>query len=73
VFVSSHAVISGYCVIGAGSFIGVNSTFNDHVKVAPDNIIGSGALVTRDTEPGRVYVGSPAKAVPGRSSFDVRL
>jgi sugar O-acyltransferase (sialic acid O-acetyltransferase NeuD family) len=73
VFVASHAVISGYCEIGAGSFVGVNSTFNDHVRVAPDNVIGAGALVTRDTEPGRVYVGSPAHAVPGRSSLDVRL
>lgn len=73
VFISSHAVISGYCDIGEGSFIGVNSTFNDHVKVAADNVIGSGALVTRDTEPGRVYVGSPARAVPNRSSFDVAL
>jgi sugar O-acyltransferase (sialic acid O-acetyltransferase NeuD family) len=73
VFVASHAVISGYCDIGESSFIGVNTTFNDHVKVAADNVIGSGALVHRDTEPGKVYVGSPAKAVPGRSSFDVRL
>lgn len=73
VFVASHAVISGYCEIGAGSFVGVNSTFNDHVRVAADNVIGAGALVTRDTEPGRVYVGSPAHAVPGRSSLDVRL
>jgi sugar O-acyltransferase (sialic acid O-acetyltransferase NeuD family) len=73
VFIASHAVISGYCEIGQGSFIGVNSTFNDHVKVAPDNVIGAGALVTRDTEPGRIYVGSPAKAVPGKSSLDVRL
>lgn len=73
VFVASHAVISGYCVVGESSFIGVNTTFNDHVTVAADNVIGSGALVHRDTEPGRVYVGSPAKAVPGRSSFDVRL
>jgi sugar O-acyltransferase (sialic acid O-acetyltransferase NeuD family) len=73
VFIASHAVISGYCDIGENSFIGVNTTFNDHVKVAPDNVIGSGALVTRDTEPGRVYVGSPAHAVPDRSSLDVRL
>ncbi|GAB3787999.1 acetyltransferase [Dyella agri] len=73
VFVASHAVISGYCEIGESSFIGVNSTFNDHVKVAADNVIGAGALVTRDTEPGRVYVGSPAHAVPNRSSLDVRL
>ena len=73
VFVASHAVISGYCEIGESSFIGVNATFNDHVKVASDNLVGAGALVTRDTEPGRIYVGSPAKAVPGKSSFDVRL
>jgi sugar O-acyltransferase (sialic acid O-acetyltransferase NeuD family) len=73
VFVASHAVISGYCDIGAGSFIGVNSTFNDHVTVAADNVIGSGAVVTRDTEPGCIYVGSPARAVPGRSSFDISL
>jgi sugar O-acyltransferase (sialic acid O-acetyltransferase NeuD family) len=73
VFIASHAVISGYCEIGESSFVGVNSTFNDRVRVAPDNVIGSGALVTRDTEPGRVYVGSPARAVPGRSSFDVKL
>lgn len=73
VFVSSHAVISGYCRIGEGSFIGVNATFNDGVKVAPYNVIGAGALVTRDTEPGRVYVGSPAKAMPNRASFGVSL
>ncbi len=73
VFVASHAVVSGYCEIGRRSFIGVNATFNDHVHVASDNIIGAGALVTRDTEPGRIYVGSPARAVADKSSLDVRL
>jgi len=73
VFVASHAVISGYCEIGEGCFIGVNATFNDQVKVAPDNVIGAGALVTRDTEPGRIYVGSPARAIPDKSSLAVRL
>jgi sugar O-acyltransferase (sialic acid O-acetyltransferase NeuD family) len=73
VFVASHAVISGYCDIGEGCFIGVNATFNDHVKIAADNVIGAGALVTRDTEPGRIYVGSPARAIPDKSSLAVRL
>ncbi|MCW0371646.1 MULTISPECIES: acetyltransferase [Xanthomonas] len=73
VFVASHAVISGYCEIGAGSFVGVNATLSDRVKVAADNVIGAGALLTRDTEPGRVYVGAPARAVAGKSSFDVDL
>ncbi|MCW0399769.1 UDP-3-O-(3-hydroxymyristoyl)glucosamine N-acyltransferase [Xanthomonas sacchari] len=73
VFVASHAVISGYCEIGAGSFVGVNATLSDRVKVAADNVIGAGALLTRDTEPGRIYVGAPARAVAGKSSFDVDL
>lgn len=73
VFVASHAVISGFCEIGRSSFVGVNATFNDGVKVAEDNVIGSGALVVRDTEPGKIYVGSPAHALPDRSSLDVRF
>ncbi|NHF68287.1 acetyltransferase [Xanthomonas hortorum] len=73
VFIASHAVISGYCEIGRGSFIGVNATLSDKVRIASDNIIGAGALVTRHTEVERVYVGSPARAVAGRSSFDVEL
>jgi len=74
VYVSSHCVISGYCDIGESCFLGVNSTYNDRVKVAKDCIIGSGALVIRDTEPGKVYVGSPAKALDKSSyqSFDVK-
>lgn len=71
VFIASHAVISGFCEIGASSFVGVNATFNDKVKIAADNVIGAGALVVRDTEPGKVYVGSPARALPGKSSLDL--
>lgn len=73
VFIASHAVISGYCEIGERCFIGVNSTFNDKVSVAERCVIGSGALVVRDTEPGRIYVGSPARAVPGKASHEVRF
>jgi len=73
VFMASHAVVSGYCEIGQASFVGVNATFNDGVKVAPDTLVGAGALVTRDTEPGRIYVGSPARALEGKSSLDARL
>lgn len=73
VFIASHAVISGYCSIGENSFIGVNATLKDGVKIAADNVIGAASVVVRDTEPGCVYVGHPAKALPGRSSLDVRL
>jgi sugar O-acyltransferase (sialic acid O-acetyltransferase NeuD family) len=61
VYISSHCVISGYCRIGEYAFLGVNSTFNDRISVAPNCIIGSGAVVIRNTEEGKTYVGNPAK------------
>ena len=73
VFIASHAVISGYCDIGESCFIGVNTTFNDYVKVGESAVIGSGALIARDAEAGKVYVGTPARAVPNKSSLDVDL
>jgi sugar O-acyltransferase (sialic acid O-acetyltransferase NeuD family) len=73
VFIASHSVISGYCDIGESCFIGVNTTFNDGVKVGESAVIGSGALVARDAEAGKVYVGTPARAVPNKSSMDVDL
>jgi sugar O-acyltransferase (sialic acid O-acetyltransferase NeuD family) len=59
-FISSHVVISGYCEVGANSFLGVNSTFADNLTVAEDTVVGAGAVVIRNTEPGKVYKGNPA-------------
>lgn len=61
VYISSHCVISGFCEIGEYSFLGVNSTFNDNIKIAKDNIIGSGALIVKNTEEAKLMIGSPAK------------
>lgn len=68
-FVTSHAVISGYCDIGENCFLGVNSCYADNVAVAKDCIIGMGSVVVRGTEPGKVYVGNPAKPME-KSSYD---
>jgi len=74
VYIASHAVISGFCEIGENCFLGVNCSLNDKIKIAPDCIIGSGAVIVRDTEPGCVYVGNPAKSLKKSSfeSFNVR-
>lgn len=72
-FVTSHAVISGYCNIGSGSFIGVNATLNDNITVAENCLIGSGSLIVKNTEPEKIYVGNPARAVPGKSSFSAGI
>lgn len=66
VYISSHCVVSGFCVIGESSFLGVNCTLNDNINIEKDNIIGSGAVVVKDTEIGNVMIGSPAK--PGRKT-----
>ena len=72
-FLTSHVVVSGYCRVGAQSFLGVNATINDGISIGPRCVIGAGSHVNRDTEEGRVYVGSPARALSDRSSADVDL
>jgi sugar O-acyltransferase (sialic acid O-acetyltransferase NeuD family) len=68
-FISSHVVISGYCEIGSYTFMGVNSTVRDYVKIASDCVVGAAAVIAKDTEPGNVYVGNPARQT-GKSSYD---
>lgn len=72
-FLTSHAVVSGYCEIGEGSFIGVNSTLNDNIKIGKSCLVGSGSLIVKNTEDEKIYVGSPARAVPGKTSFDAGI
>ena len=70
VFISSHVVVSGYCEVGENCFLGVNSCLANNLKVAKDSLIGMGAVVHKDTEERKVYVGNPAKALP-KDSFAV--
>src|SRR5712692_9841845 len=74
VFVSSHVVISGYCEIGENCFLGVNSCIANNVKIAKDCLIGMGAVVHKDTEERKVYVGNPAKPLPkdSHAAFGVK-
>ena len=48
-------------VIGEGVRIAYHATVLAGVTLAPDSMVGAGALVTRDTEPGTVHVGVPAR------------
>jgi carbonic anhydrase/acetyltransferase-like protein (isoleucine patch superfamily) len=64
-FIASHVVISGYCTVGARSFMGVNSCVADGVTIAEDCVVGAGAVIMRDTRPRGVYLGNPARATPG--------
>lgn len=68
-FISSHVTVSGYCKIGENCFIGVNSCIGGNKKVEDDCIIGAGAVLVKDTEKEKVYVGNPARPLE-KSSFE---
>ncbi len=53
-FIASHVVVSGGVTIGPRSFIGVNVTIRDHVRIGADCVIGAGALVLADVPDGSV-------------------
>ncbi len=50
-------------VIGDGVRIAYHATVLAGTTLAPDSMVGAGALVSRDTEAGGVHVGVPAKLV----------
>jgi galactoside O-acetyltransferase len=47
----------------AFSCIGVNSVVMPGVTLAEGSVVGSNSVLTKDTEPWTIYVGSPAKPV----------
>jgi sugar O-acyltransferase (sialic acid O-acetyltransferase NeuD family) len=68
-FIAPLTVVAGFSRVGRGSFLGISSCVADLVSVGADCVIGAGAVVIRDTEPGQVYVGNPARRT-GRGSFE---
>lgn len=70
VFFTSHIVMSGHCLIKERSWIGVNSTIRDFTTIGEGSLIGMGSLITKDTEDGGFYLGSPARK-QGKKSIEV--
>tara|TARA_B110001452_G_scaffold267305_1_gene276677 strand:- start:2456 stop:3127 length:672 start_codon:yes stop_codon:yes gene_type:complete len=70
VFLTSHVVISGHCHIKERAWIGVNATIRDYITIGKGCLIAMGALITKNTENGGFYIGSPAK-LNKKSAIDV--
>ncbi len=60
-FIASEACIGGGASVGERCFIGLNATVLGNVNIAPGCLIAAGALVTADTRPDGIYLGSPAR------------
>lgn len=61
-FVASHAVISGAVTVGAHTFIGVNATIRDNIKIGRANVIGAACVILKDTEDEQVFIASASEA-----------
>jgi sugar O-acyltransferase (sialic acid O-acetyltransferase NeuD family) len=70
VFFTSHVVMSGHCVIESYSFFGVNSTIRDYMHIEQGTLVGMASAITKNTEEWGIYIGNPAKKVPGKKSFE---
>jgi acetyltransferase-like isoleucine patch superfamily enzyme len=53
--------MSGHCLIKQRAWVGVNSTIRDFTTIGEGCLIAMGSLITKNTEDGSFYMGSPAK------------
>jgi len=60
VTMTSHVVMSGHCEIGAYSFLGVNATLRDGIRIGEGTFVAMASAVMKHTEPWSVYKGNPA-------------
>lgn len=61
--ISCGAKIGGHATVGERANIGLNAAVHQRTVIAPDCMIGMGAVITKktNTQPNGVYVGNPAK------------
>lgn len=55
-FLASHIVVSGNVRIRHNCFIGVNATLRNSITIAPETLIGAGAIIMKDTVEKGVYL-----------------
>lgn len=71
-FISSHVVVSGHCHIGTNCFLGVNATLHNGIRLRQRTVVGAGAVLTKDTVEGGVYV-PPRSVLFGKKSDEINL
>lgn len=72
-FISSHVVISGHCTVGAYSFLGVNATLHNSIRVAERCLIGAGTVIMKDTVAKGVYLPKQGAMLFAKNSDEVEL
>ena len=71
-FLASQIVVSGHVRIRNNCFIGVNATLRNSITIAPETLIGAGAIVMGDTVERGVYLPRRAELF-ARKSDEIEL
>ena len=71
-FIAAHVAIAGGSIIGPYTFLGINSTIRNDVKIGKGCVIGAGALILRDTGEYEVYRGFEGELLP-KKSFEINI
>ena len=70
--ITTHVVISGHVRIQSFCFIGVNATIHDNILIAPETLIGAGAVISKDTVEKGVYL-PPKSILSNKKSNEIDL
>lgn len=71
-FITSHVVVSGHVHIHQHCFVGVNATLRNSITIAPETLIGAGAIIMKDTIEKGVYIPQRAELF-GKKSDEIEL
>jgi acetyltransferase-like isoleucine patch superfamily enzyme len=61
----------GTTVLENFSWVGAGSIVLPNIVMAEGSVLGAGALLTKNTEPWTVYIGSPAKPYKARNKKQI--
>jgi sugar O-acyltransferase (sialic acid O-acetyltransferase NeuD family) len=67
-FLASHIVVSGFAHIERYCFLGVNATLRNAITIAPETLIGAGAIIMKNTVEQGVYLPERARLFEKKSS-----
>lgn len=67
---SQQGIYTAPVVIEDDVWIGIGAVILQGIRVGKGSVIGAGAVVTRDIEPGTVVAGVPARKIKQRSEFN---
>lgn len=68
---ASEVAIAGHCEIGQNSYMGVNSTVRNGIKIAKGTLVGIATVIVKNTEEWSVYMGNPARKIGNNISKSI--